>query len=181
MLKMIYLQFRLRQISIPGRLAYSIECLENVISILIDKSIIIKSDEIFIRLIIDRLWEFTESQDLSVWEKRGVEISPFVIFDVHEENYFEDYETLSVQELHDLKSFYEKCPNYLNDVIDNCVEIGLSNLYGGITGVAQTSIDKVKNIIELLAENKIKIPNVDRYSKFKFKNGWADNFTKADI
>jgi len=174
------LKLKLKLISILGRMAYSIECLENSILTLKINNIIVESDEAMIKLIIDRLWEFTESRDLSVWEQKVVDMSPHVIFDFHENNNFEDYETLSAKEICELKLFYEKCPLYFSDIIDSCVGVGLSNLYGGIVGAAQDSIDKVINIIKIMTENNIKIPDVNGYLRFAFKDGWGDSFTKKD-
>src|SRR5690349_4981884 len=112
-----------KNISICGRLYFGVACIIKAI----------QSTHLNMEMyknIIETIVEFTSSSALNEWEKKVIEISPDTILDIHPQNDFHEYETISFEEATKLKELYAQTPQFILDLIDYTISIGINNLYG---------------------------------------------------
>jgi len=101
----------LKKISITGRLAFGITCLEQYI-----KEQNLKNK--WLDRLIDVLWEFTTSEDLEEWDNKISDLDPSNIIDKHSDNKASDYDSLTEFEFNELKKYYSGISNDLLLLID---------------------------------------------------------------
>ncbi len=164
---------KIKNISIRGRFAFGIKCLEQYIS----ESTI---ESAWIDKLLATLWEFTTSERLDMWDEKIKDLDPWNILDTHPDNKASDYKSLTENEFHELKDFYNSLDQDFIDMIGNAIEIGTGNLYGG-TG--KFSNETLQPTLELkkIARRKLKeIPKIKsfEFSRFSEQHGWGNKFNR---
>ncbi len=159
---------QLKLVSIRGRMAYGIACLKQVLKQT-------NNNQPILHLLLDRLTEFVEKDRLDLWEQRIGEVVPYAILDTHPDNIFENYKTISVEEVLKLKTLYESMPNAITDLIDDVVNIGESNLYGGVDQYSQNTLDAILAVLEKMKNLALNPPDIMPYlsSPFSENGGWG--------
>lgn len=165
---------KIKSLSIRGRVAFCAACLEKVQS-----EFNLKTKEM--DKIINTLWEFTQTDVFDKWEIKATEISPDTILEAHPDNKFEDYESLSVEELENLKNFYLTLPREILEMVSWSFEVGQSNLYGNTGDYSKPSFQAVRKVLKLMELLKIAPPNLETFtfSKFSEEFGWGKPFSKT--
>lgn len=165
-----------KTVSISGRVAFGIHCLEAAL-----KQYNYDTPEV--RLILARIREFVEKDDLDVWERRVTEIAPSSILDGHPANIFEQYETISLEYLISLKKLYESMQSLLKDLIDAVIDIGKSNLYGGVGAYSEYSLREVDKVIDIMNDLQVPVPESTPYfiSPFSENGGWGITRLMSDF
>lgn len=155
-----------KKVSINGRYAYGLVCLENAFQ----KE---KVHHAQMKPLVDFLWTFTTSSKLDLWQGEVDELCPETILDSRTD--FHDLDILSYDEAVLYKSFYESLPAYLIELIDTVMWIGLSNLYVGIGTYSSSSYEQLVILVSLCEENKVPQPALDVFqaSSFNEMNGWG--------
>lgn len=148
----------LETISIVGRVAFGVTCLERLC-----EGWNVKSQQM--NELIGLLWTFTSSNDLSVWERQINEILPDYTYEVPAKFGFEFL----------LKDKKET----LTDAILEVIEIGRANLYGGFKS-EYTMVHTLK-IASFLKKNNIAIPDLKPFQKSKVTefHGWGNAVDKS--
>ena len=171
------LKFRLnnkiKDISIRGRFAFGVKCLEQYIS---ENNIESK----WIEKLLNTLWEFTSSERLDIWDEKIKELDPWNILDTHPDNKAGDYKTLSEKEFYELKGFYNSLDKEFINMVGNAIEIGTGNLYGGTGEFSNETLQPTLELIKI-AKNQLKnIPSMESFgfSKFSEKHGWGNEFDR---
>jgi hypothetical protein len=164
-------QFKL--ISISGRLAFGVKCLEQY---LIEKNILNK----WLDKLINLMWEFTISEDLSEWDNKISDLDPSNILDTHPDNKASDYKSLTEPEFNELKNYYSNIDNDLLLLIDLIIDVGTTDLYGATGKYSKNTLDSTMRIYNFASEKINKIPEIDKFkiSQFSERNGWGNRIEK---
>lgn len=160
-----YLENSIKSISINGRMYFALCCLKNAF-----ESKGIKSEAL--NYILNIIIEFLQSTELDKWEEYAKAILPESILDTT----FNIFDSIIEPDLIlKLKSFYENLPQYLVGLIENTLNIGLDNLYSGTDEYSSITFDDVIKIINICEKNNIKIPDINNFIEYSFKenHGWG--------
>ncbi len=161
----------LKTISIRGRMAFAIQCIDNYIHF---KNI--NNFEAELTLVIDKLKEFLTSNTLDVWDEQVRDLLPSSILDNHPQNNLEDYEYVDFEIAKKLEEAYRSLPIDLINIIDYSAAIGSNNLYECIVGFSSKTLTPLLNIIKVLRASNIELPEIDKYLDYKFikEEGWGE-------
>ena len=176
MFQNFFITKKLKKISIRGRFAFGVKCIEQYA---FEKNI----DNKWIYKILETLWEFTNTDRLDIWDEKIEDLNPWNILEEHPDNNPSDYKTLSINEFNELYIFYNSLDKNFIDMIGNVIEIGTGNLYGA-TG--KFSLFSLKPTLEVLRIAKLEIKQIPdikffEFSKFSEENGWGNNFSKDKL
>jgi hypothetical protein len=83
-----------------------------------------------------------------------------------------------------LLRFYKETPNEIIEIIDNTIEVGVSNIYGGTGECSRYSLEPTMNVTELAISSNITIPPIKVFvveCKYSTSNGWGRQFTREDV
>jgi|GEM_PF-868228 len=160
-------------VSIIGRSAYSILCLENYI-----KSKYPYKDW---NLLLSRLWEITSVDSIDKdWWYPVQEIIPEYLFEF--DNYEDsDFEYLSKSEYNKFIELYKDVKNDSNlCMIIKTIWDSIGNvLYGLLIDNGKIMSEQIySNIVTILERNHISLPSIDivKFSSFSEYNGWGNSF-----
>lgn len=145
------------QISIRGRLAFGMTCLEKLV-------IALESDHPLLQTnVFPKIWEFTSSDDLSEWEENINEIDPVCVLD-------DEVNTK-------LKELYNNLPKDIVSTIGDVISIGTENLYGGTNNNSPSTLEPLNSIIKRMIKLNIPLPDIMPFKKSSFSefHGWGEN------
>ncbi len=153
--------------SILGRLAFATTCIEYYV-----KENNLKS--IWIDRLINKLWEFTNSTDLGIWEYEIGDLNPHNILDSHPSNKATDYKSLSESDFEELKQLYNSLYPVFIEMISNTIEIGCANLYGGV--INKLTLTPTMRVYDISKKLQKDVPNIKPFtmSKFNEAHGWGN-------
>jgi len=162
-----------KRISIRGRVAYCIMCLENAF-----EKEKIESQESF--SLLEKLWAFTNSHTLDEWDEMINDVTPCCILD---ENFDVNDFVEDANIVYRFKDFYEKLPEYLNDIIDLTIGVGVGSLYGGVGSYSKRTLEPTLNVVELIVANDVIMPHIGLVANYSFDDfhGWGYAFTREDV
>lgn len=164
----------IEKISIRARVAFGILCLENTVlfynKVFLDWSFVYKV-----------LWSFMKGK-VGDWHYPMAEISPrSVLFDA---TYAEkEMEFLTEEEYNNLREVYSNSNTVINSIINLIFEIGTRDLYSSIVNESQDTIKYLQEIIHLLEENNIPLPDIKLFETYTINenDGWGREFGRDDI
>lgn len=161
---------KIKLTSIRGRFAFGVFCIEKYI----DENNL-KSR--WIDKLIPTLWEFTSTDRMDLWEEKIGDLTPLNILDDSPKNHHSDYKSLSESEFIELKKYYFELNDGLIQMIDETIEIGLGNLYGGTGEFSQSTFESTLFVYKLANKLLKEKPNFDNFFKSKFTefHGWGNN------
>ena len=166
----------LKNISMNGRMAYSILCVE--------KYLLSKYPGRDWRMLSTKMWDVTNTP-WDDWSERFMEVIPQYLFEF--DNYEDsDFEFLSMEEYQQFKNLYSGITDGLcEDATDpvNFILMGLYRLeevyaYTSIPGIGEESLRIVNQIVSTVQNEGVEIPDIDivAFSSFEQKSGWGDFF-----
>jgi hypothetical protein len=157
-------------ISIKGRVAFAICCLENAI-----KHFNYNPNEW--RIVLEKLWAYTNIEFFDDWHYSIAEILPESIleFDIYEE---ENFEYLEEEQFEMLQKLYNSSNATVKDIIKFIFDIGISEFYGRLENHGQRTLDKLKILINYMVSNGIQLPDINILKIFSYDDGdgWGINF-----
>ena len=158
----------INDMSIRGRVAFCVTCIENA-----KEYFGIKSQQL--DLVISEIWAFTSSTNLSAWETTINEYAPHVILDKHPSNKPENYNFITQNEFTQLKILYESIPQCLVEIIGDTIEAGACNIYGGTEEFSPCSLKYSLNVYSTMLENQLPLPDIKQFmmSPFSEEHGWG--------
>lgn len=164
---------KLKSISIRGRFAFGVKCLEQYVN---ENNIEGK----WIDKLLNTLWEFTTSERLDLWDEKINDLDPWNILDTHPENKAEGYKSLTGKEFYDLKDFYASLDKGFVEMIGNTIEIGTRNLYGGTGKFSNETLQPTLELTRVAKNLLNNIPKIEdfEFSRFSEQNGWGNKFDK---
>jgi hypothetical protein len=141
-------KYDLIPISIRGRVAFGITCLEKLLN-----KWGVENNKITELLHV--LWTFTSSTALDIWERDILSVLP---------------EDDSVESIHfGFGSLTEEQREDLSDLIYYVIEIGRGNLYGGY--VSDFTSEPTIKVIEIVMKNEVKTPELHKFKKSSAQEG----------
>ena len=162
-----------KNVSIRGRVAYAICCLENVIEQVESQP---KEDW---DVLLNKLWSLTDLQFVDGWLYSVSSSMPSSIledpFDPEEETTKEEYEKL--------KALYQSSNQSALDLIEQIFSLGTVELYGKIENNSPRTLEILDEIIELTKSTGAELPTHSLVSKFSIHDseGWGVRFSKSDL
>lgn len=162
----------LKLISIRGRVAYGILCFEHVLIVSDAKT----SDW---ELVLNRLWEFTNSLELDEWQDRAVEVIPEVVLNSLFSS--DEFVTISELEFDTLSNLYRKETEDVLSILDEIYDVGSAELYGSVKGYSPYTLDRVMDILSVLQKYQIDPPAIEPLKKYDFQGGFGIRFTNRDL
>ena len=163
------------QISIIGRVAIGIECLETMVN----------SDyktEVH-DFVLNFLYQFVENDNIVIvdWEEIAAEITPDTIINTPYSS--EDFELINKDFYNDLSCFYKKIGSDCCVVIDKIIEIASLHFYTTIPLCSFETAKLTKDILCICHSNIGYLPNIDNYKKSSFKenHGWGRRRLRTDF
>jgi hypothetical protein len=164
-------------ISLKGRAAFSICCLENAL-------LFFNLNKAGWKILLEKLWTVTElPEDINdIWIEIIVPILPNDFNEIHEYNEMfgniihleegkmvvRDEPHITLEEFNLLKEAYAESNNGLNNLIDEVYEVGSSYMNAGISKDGPFCYPSIKNIILFLESNKIELPYINLFKQYVF-------------
>ncbi|GAA4275919.1 hypothetical protein [Aquimarina mytili] len=161
-------------ISIRGRVAYAIICLENAIRFYEKENL----DWLYI---FNLLWAYTKDE-VGNWHYPMAESTPkSIMFDADYSS--KEMEYIDRDEYEKLSLLYKNSNNTINYIIDKLFEIGTRDLYSSIINNSPDTLKYLQEIIDVMEERGITLPNIKFFQKFPISEneGWGRKFLREDI
>lgn len=162
-----------KKISINGRMAFGIRCLEEYLTEN-------KIKNIWTERLINTLWEFTSSQNLPEWDAKVSDLTPECILDNHPKNIAENYKSLTESEFKSLKDFYLKVDDKLIFLINLVIDIGTTDLYGATGKHSSYTLKSTMEVYKFAKKELHELPDLNKFNftKFSESNGWGNRVNK---
>ncbi len=161
----------IENISIRGRVAFIILCIENVL----------KCQNHFTKWnkVLEIFWSQTNSDFVDEWLYKISKVMPESIL---EDEYVEN-DVISFIEYSELKVLYDSSPKYLFELMECAFECGTKALYGTVHNNSDETILPVLMCVDIMNRENIELPNIELLKKFNSNEnfGWGIQFTKVDI
>ncbi|MCA8830410.1 hypothetical protein [Hymenobacter pini] len=166
------LEAQLKRVSIKGRMAYCITCLENVLACK-------QLQEPALDKLLQCLWDFTSNPDLSDWEKKIMDFSPESIL----EEPLEECSYLTLSEAQHLRTVYMSLSKSLLICIDDTIEVGRGNLYGGTSGYSPHSLIPAMQVVRYMVAHTYPLPPMENFLRSPFteedQHGWGKRVDRS--
>ena len=167
---------KLKPVSIRGRMAFGLNCLEYALMKLNCYS---KGWE----LVLCQLWKFTNADDLKAWAEETTEYLPdnILAFDRYHEN---EFKFIGQREFHCLRNMYDAADENLLEIVVNLYMIGFSNSKGRpVRNYDMNSIHILTQISKFLEKNFVTFPIVTDYLWYSFDEnaGIGKKFNGTDL
>lgn len=160
-------------ISIRGRVAYAVLCLEKAI-------VHFGFDKYDWSFVLNLLWSITNTK-LGSWHYPLAECTGRSI--INDEGNLEDLEFLTKDKFWELNKLYKKSNNVILRIIDLIFEISTRDLYASIVNGSPDTLKYLQEIIDTMDQNKISLPNMEFIKKLPISEngGWGRDFTRQEI
>jgi hypothetical protein len=176
---------KFKDISIRGRFAFGLTCLENLIAYY-------NLDSEELDSLIGGFWQFTEAEYVDSALPYLVEANPKVILDDYQlyQQGKIAFDQIGLQELQNPAEFKKRyellkdLPESIKELKDTLESIVSIELYGKVVGYSGKTYQYTLDIIKLMqAFPETLMPQVEDYtfSSFGQSNGWGIRFTKEAI
>ncbi|WP_345225298.1 hypothetical protein [Hymenobacter koreensis] len=167
------LKERMKHVSIRGRVAFCIVCLEIAIHNL-------KFSSPASRHLLAKLWDYVSSCQLDIWHEEMAEYLPSSIIET-ERFQEEDFDDLSEYNFGQLRNWYQTLPKGVVDMIECIFVVGTVNLYGEITGYSTETLKPTMRVAGLMQQLKLPLPEIARFEKSAFADfdGWGKQVDKS--
>lgn len=129
-------------------------------------------------IIINKIWEIPEGNDIESWLEEFVELLPNVILE-EEYDHKDPYVFLTINQYSCIKILYEDCEENILQIIKSIFEIVNIHVYGKIVDNGKESLDELEKVFDFAEKASIKL-KVERNDLFSIKNGngWGKTFSK---
>ncbi|MGB3513539.1 MAG: hypothetical protein WBA93_30880 [Microcoleaceae cyanobacterium] len=166
---------KFRDISIRGRIAYMLLCLEA----LLKKNNDTRQGWDYL---LEKFWMYTNIEFLDDWQDIAAELLPDSIEEVSD---FEsgEFEYLDKENFYSIKLLYSKINEEHSELIETIYFMGTLELFGALVNNGEQSLKYLKKAHTLFKKNQIKFPAISSVSRFNFykNNGWGEPFRREDI
>jgi hypothetical protein len=148
------IQNTIKSISIRGRTAMAITCLENVIN---ERQMMSPK----LAELLDIFWQFVEADDLGEWDERI-------------------YRWRNLEGDLSENSKFTHLPEFILEMISETETVAGGNLYCGVVGYSSLTFNPLVNVLNLALENGFEIPDVEPFKKSRFSKdgGWGFAVTR---
>ncbi|MFJ8460829.1 suppressor of fused domain protein [Lysinibacillus xylanilyticus] len=161
---------KFKEISFRGRVAYGISCFENAI-------IALNYDLNSWKIVVNYLWEFTNSNNLDDCNSATAELIPESLLESKEYDE-DDFERLTENEFYYLYNLYQKIDESINTLLSDIHELGQSHAYSSISGYGEDSLNSLEILIYTMIKNNYPLPDIKLFEKSSIREnkGWGNKF-----
>ncbi len=158
-----------KPISIRGRVAYGICCLENAL-------IALQYNLENWNIVLKHLWRYTASSNLEDCNRAALEVMPECILEFPE--YDDDYEQISEDEYKILYELYQNLDESIDILLKRIYYVGVSDAYSSITNYSPGSLIQLQFIISCMREKDFPLPDPKEFMRFSIleDDGWGEEF-----
>lgn len=174
----------IKKISIRGRFAFGLTCLEIIVDNYQLRDNVLGS-------IIDEFWRFTNSEKLGQYEDYFISRNPhsvltdFPLLKIHPERIHDfGFDNISFSELEMIYELYLKLPSSITSILECLITIANSNLSAGCGEFSVLTYEptlKITEIIKKYTALEFYKPEDFLFSIFEQNQGWGNQFTKNNI
>lgn len=160
-----------KMISIRGRVAYSIRCLENVL-------IQYKCNTDKWIFILEKLWSYTDIDFFDDWHYCMAELIPESVLE-SEDYQPDDFDFITESQFKEAYQLYSTTEGVIKDTINMIFDIGISEFYGRLENYGQKTLVNLERLLVYLKTKAIALPDIDNFRKLSYEiaNGWGDKFS----
>ena len=163
----------LNSISMNGRMAYGILCVETYLMAKYPKDNWSDLSKL--------MWESTSSY-WDEWDNKFIEIIPEYLFE--KETYAEsEFEHLTEDEYNSYVALFKDKPLIVNTLLMKLHELEEVYCYSSIPGKGKDASQFIVDICNTLEEEGVSLPdlNLVKFSDFSEKNGWGEQFDGSKL
>lgn len=174
---------KIKKLSIRGRFAYGLICLE----ILKEK---LNQNLPEFELLIENMWKITNTDKLGWWQTEFIENNPLVLIEDYKlmtegKVTFEQigFETIQNETEFESKiSFMKLLKEPIPSIIDKLCQIANQNISAGCGQYSELTLLPTIELIKIIENSQIvKRPDIQivEFSQFSENNGWGDKFDRV--
>lgn len=129
-------------------------------------------------IIINKIWEIPEGNNIESWLEEFVELLPDVIFE-EAYNHKDPFVFLTNDQFNCIKILYDDCEEDVLQIIKLIFEIVNIHVYGKIVDNGKESLDELKKVFDFAEKASINL-EIEENNLFSIKNenGWGKTFSK---
>lgn len=161
-------------ISIRGRIAYAIYCLERAINKLEDKN---PTWDFMIK----KLWMFTDTKNITEWQEIIAECIPGVILGGND---YDEFKLITKAEVKKLELLYSNTHLDICKIVEAIFEVGSIEIFGEeIEGCSVQTLSSLGVVIDICEQHEIDLPAQEVIKRYNFNEfgGWGKRFGRNDI
>lgn len=157
-----------KNISIRGRVAYGIACLERALLVYHCQNSMWNS-------VLEKLWSYTSVKYLDDWYYEIAEYLPDSISETTE-YISSEFEFLSEEQFNDLKILYGESNIIIEKLFRLIFEMGTIDIYGKLEKHSMNTLDKLGEILKIMNIANIELPEIQFFLKYRYEdnNGWGE-------
>lgn len=163
-----------KNISLRGRVAFAINCLEKYLS-----RLDLNLDDW--NIVLHKYWSFTDIEYLDDWNEIISEILPdnLLEFDNYQEHGFDN---LNEDEFKKLYILYRHIDDSVMELMRLIFELGSSHAYSVIINEGNASLRIVQDILTCMNSHNIGLPSIGIYQSMLIQDnrGWGNKFRGKD-
>lgn len=173
-----------KQISIRGRFAFGLTCVEKIIDHY-------RIQDERLNTIIEEYWRFTNCEKWGQYEDYFFTRSPYCVLadfplvKMHPGKMHEfGYDNISYSELETIYELYVKLPETITNILSHLTTIANINISAGCGEYSISTFEptlKIVEIVQALDNIDFLTPETFLFSSFQQNHGWGNDFTKASI
>lgn len=176
---------RIKKISIRGRVAYGLICLEHLKSK-------VNNDLNELNILIEKCWDITNSEKIGWWQNMLIENNPILMLADYELmiNGEVTFEEIGLDTINHKSEFIKRIEflsqinHPIDKVINKLTTIANQNISAGCGEFSELTLEPTIELIELVkTSNYINLPKIEivEFSKFSENNGWGDKFDRTTV
>src|SRR5688500_13511444 len=148
----------LKNISIRGRVAFTISILENALN---------KGQDVAQwNILLAQLWKFTDAKFLDQWHEETSEFVPSSILEDLEYSQ-KGFQYLNEPEYMHLRNLYGNAQPFITELVEGIFHLGTIDLYGDLTNNSVNTLDELEKIIVIANTNAISLPDYLAFNQFE--------------
>ena len=162
-------RYNFSDISIRGRVAFSISCFENAL-------VFFGQDYSEWRIVLEKMWSYTSIEFFDDWHYSMAEYLPESILECTK--YEEDFEYVDKDTFEMLYKIYTNNNKLILDLVRSIFDIGISELYGKLTNHGQNNLVEIEKLIKCMKEYNIPLPDIHKFNIYSYNDaeGWGNGF-----
>ncbi len=162
-----------KKISIRGRVAFAICCLESII-------IANRYDINDWSVLLNKLWMIAELEVVSDWLYIVAECLPENILEVASYDYG-SFQYINEDEYEQLYELYSKCREDIWELIEIIFDLGTAQMYSNIKGFSEATLSELEKVITFMKAKNIDMPSVSQFRMLLYCDGWGEPFDGKDL
>lgn len=162
-----------KKISIRGRVAFAICCLESII-------MAYRYDINEWSVLLNRLWLIAELEDVSDWLYITAECLPENILEAASYDYG-SFQHINEDEYEQLYKLYSECKEDTWELIEIIFDLGTAQMYSNIKGFSEATLNEIEKVITFMKAKNISMPSVSQFRMLLYYDGWGETFDRKEL